>query len=1145
MKRFQYEPYERALIEASPIPFVVYQYVDSRVALIAMSQGFVDLFDIGDRAETMRVMDTDMFRMNHPDDRARVADEALRFATQGGEFNVVYRVRLGSDPHYSVVHSVGRHTYAPDGTRLAHVWYTREGAYSEEAMQGVEALSGSFNQMLRENSMVYQNRFDPITGLPNMTYFFELAEAGIRSLRAGGRPAAILFMDLCGMKAFNNRWGYSGGDQLIRAFGQLLSETFTTEKCARFGQDHFAAFAEADGLDARLDAMLAKIRDLNGGNALPARVGVYLPGDAAVEIGKACDRAKMACDVDRTIVTSRYRYFDARMLEDVERRQYVIDHLEQALAEGWIKVYYQPIIRTANGRVCDEEALSRWIDPVKGFLSPAEFIPALEEAKLIYKVDLYVVDQALQKMKRQAEAGLYVVPESVNLSRTDFDCCDIVEEIRRRVDAAGIGREKLTIEITESVVGSNFDFIKGQVERFRGLGFKVWMDDFGSGYSSLDVLQSIHFDVIKIDMRFMQQFDRGEETRVILTELVKMAIGLGVETVCEGVEREDQVEFLREIGCTKIQGFYYCKPIPPEEIIERNRKGIQIGFENPAESDYYAAIGRANLYDMGIIASEADESLSRYFDTLPMAILEYDGRAARYVRCNKSYREFLGRTFGVVRLNEAMDCAAMSEGPGAAFFDAVMRCSHDGNRAMIEETVGGQSTVHSFIRRVAVNPVTGTAAVAVAVLAIIDQKDGAGTTYEHIARALSADYINLYYVDLDDDSFIEYSSRADRDGIAVERRGSDFFNASREDAKLFLYKEDQAAFINAFTKENILSALDGQGSFLWTYRLMMDGQPTYVTMKGMRMQADRRHIIIGVSNTDAQVRQKEALARMQAEQSSIARVTALSGNYIAIYVIDPDTDRYVEYSASTDYTGLGLAKQGEDFFTRARDESLRVLYKEDVDRFLALFTRERVMADIEQAGIYTLTYRLMLGGAPNYVSIRAVLVKEQDVTQLVIGVSNIDAQIRREQDYERKLSAARSRANLDGLTGVRNRSAYEDMSDALTRQIEQGEAVQYAIVLCRVTGLDAINAAEGRGAGDQRIRAACRRVCNTFKHSPVFRVAGDTFAVIAQGQDYEAVDALLASIPPEDGVACGMAKYIPGENVAAVFGQAEAGIGER
>jgi EAL domain-containing protein (putative c-di-GMP-specific phosphodiesterase class I) len=305
---------------------------------------------------------------------------------------------------------------------------------------------------------------------------------------------------------------------------------------------------------------------------VPVRVGVYPYSIGYVEVNIACDRAKFASDKQRDSYLSNYNYFNEEMHKKIENSRYIINNLDRAFEEGWIKVYYQPIFCAKNEHICDEEALARWFDPVRGFISPGEFIPVLEGSRQIYKLDLYVLDQIIIKMQKQREAGLEIVPHSLNLSRVDFDECDIIEEIRQRIDDAGIPRDKLTIEITESVVGSDFDFMREQVERLQELGFQVWMDDFGSGYSSLDVLQDIHFDLIKFDMRFMHRFGEGEETKIILTQLYKMAAELGIETVAEGVEAKEQVDFLKEVGCTRLQGFYYCKAISMEDIMENYEK---------------------------------------------------------------------------------------------------------------------------------------------------------------------------------------------------------------------------------------------------------------------------------------------------------------------------------------------------------------------------------------------------------------------------------------------------------------------------------------------------------------------------------------------------------------------------------------------
>ena len=1017
----------------------------------------------------------------------------------------------------------------------------------------IGTLTGAFTRMRDQirrsiadlNHQIYHDR---LTDLPNMRHFFTLAEdARQRMLEEGAQPA-MLYFDIVGLKNYNQMYGFEKGDQVIVNFAGILSRQFGKHQVCRFSGDHFTAVTDTARVEAELGAVLRECETALNGERLPIRVGVYPCALEAVDVNIACDRAKFAGDLKKGEIGSSVTWYDEAMLKKSEVHIHIIHSLDRALDEGWVRVYYQPIIRAADGKICDEEALARWIDPELGFLSPGDFIPALEQSKQIYKLDLYVVDEVLKKMKRQTEAGMYPVPQSINLSRMDFESCDIVEEIRRRVDDAGIERSMITVEITESVIGGDFEFMKAQVARFRQLGFPVWMDDFGSGYSSLDVLQQIHFDLIKFDMRFMERFGEGDESRIILNELMSMAIGLGMETVCEGVEQAEQVEFLREIGCTRIQGYYYGKPLSFESILTLYKNGGDLSYENPDESEYYASIGRINLHDMSTLASENDESLSQYYNALPMCIMEVSGTKARFNRCNRSFREFMHRTVGRSYDTMEFDCTDPANRLGATFLKSALQCSRVGNRTIIDEKVDEHTLAHILIRRVAVNPVTGTAAVAVAVLAVIREGDTTGMNYSQMAKALASDYVNLYYVDMDTERFIEYSPDSEQEDLALERHGEDFFAASRKDAMTHLYSEDQAAFVDTFNRENVERALDAEGKFKVTYRLMIDGAPTYVDLKAVRMPGDRNRVIVGVSNVDAQMRQKEAMSRIQTEKTVYSRVTALTQGFICIYSIDPATGRYLEYRASNDYAGLGIPTEGEDFFAQSRIESRRLIYPEDLAKFQTLLTRENIMPRLEKGGVYGFQYRMLMDGEPRYVSLRAALVEEQGGPVLIIGVNDIDAQVRHEQDYERKLSAARSEANLDVLTGVKNRTAYDSISEMLARQIEEGETVQYAIVICRVYGLQWVNEARGRDAGNQLIRDACAVICDTFKHSPVFRVSGDRFAAIAEGHDYETIDALVAQLEESNrknretgGVmlAYGMAKYDGTGSVASVFERAE------
>ena len=470
--------------------------------------------------------------------------------------------------------------------RLADADYTVDLNY--EGRDEIGALTIAFKRMrdqIRQyiDNLNHQIFYDRMTDLPNMRHFFTLAQKEREKMLAEGLEVVMVYIDIIGIRHYNRQYGFKTGDKMIMNLAQILARHFGAQRICRFGGDHFTAVADEARVDEILKAVLRDCETAIDGKRMSIRVGIYPNRLEDVDVSIACDRAKFACDLNRGEMSSSIVYYDETMRKQGEMNVHIIQNLDRALKEGWVKVYYQPIVRAANGKVCDEEALARWIDPQFGFLSPGVFIPALEEAKLIYKLDLYVVEQVLKKMKEQERLGMYLVPQSINLSRMDFESCDIVEEICRRVDEAGVDHSMITVEITESIIGSNFEFMKEQIARFRKLGFPVWMDDFGSGYSSLDGLNQIPFDLIKFNMRFMERFDEGDEGKIILTELVKMAMSLKIETVCEGVEKAEQVEFLREIGCTRIQGFYYGRPVPFEEIAASKGKEGALEYENPEE----------------------------------------------------------------------------------------------------------------------------------------------------------------------------------------------------------------------------------------------------------------------------------------------------------------------------------------------------------------------------------------------------------------------------------------------------------------------------------------------------------------------------------------------------------------------------------
>ena len=423
---------------------------------------------------------------------------------------------------------------------------------------------------------------DKLTGLPGMRSFIESSDIMLKTaeISTGSRDHSLIFFDIANFKYYNINFGVSVGDKILQSVANLLTKYFHNNYIFRFSDDHFVVVTEAEGLEEKIRAFHDAAMELRKDDKILVKAGIFHIGDSKLSPVAACDLAKAACDEVINGEVDYYRFYTDELRKKLERKKYIIDNLDKAISENYIQVYYQSIIRSASGQICGKEALARWNDPNYGLLSPAEFIPQLEEAKLLYKLDLRIVELALADYQKRVDTGEPVINFSVNISRYDFVQCDMVREIADRIKAAGMPPELLTVEITETVQGMDPDFLKEQIRRFHEAGFKVWMDDFGSGFSSLNLLQDFDFDLIKLDTDLIKDFGRSRKNPIILKKLIELADELGVETLAEGVETEEQVRFLKEIGCKKIQGYYFSIPHPFSSRTEISKGGEALEYED-------------------------------------------------------------------------------------------------------------------------------------------------------------------------------------------------------------------------------------------------------------------------------------------------------------------------------------------------------------------------------------------------------------------------------------------------------------------------------------------------------------------------------------------------------------------------------------
>lgn len=576
---YQFPDEMRKAYENSPLSFVYYQAIDGLAVPILASEGFCRNTGM-DREHVLEWLQAGMFQRMHPDDAGIMVTISDDFLRQRGPYDAIFRCRLerarpgDTEDGYALIHGFGNWQTMPDGTELAVICYINMSQTRESMI--------TFKQSY---TLFQRDRFynDPLTGLPNINYLHEFAGEKVDVIRAEGGTPAVVYSDVYSMQSYNNQYGFKEGDALLMLITAVLRERFPDALLVRGADDHFVmilALKDMDALTSGLRAVNDTIKRQAKGNTSGLRSGICEMSEG-VEFGEALDHARHAMKDINNDMTRTSAIFSRASDDLYWKRRYIIENFDRALSEGWIKVYYQGIFRAETRKIAAFEALARWVDPIRGTISPGEFIPVLQRYHQVYKLDLFMLEQVCREIPLRRDNGLPLVPVSVNFSRQDFDHADIPAEMNALYEKYGlescVGKDYFIVEITEQDVAIGAEGFRSQLKRIRENGYKLWLDDFGSGYSSISMFSQFEFDLIKYDMELLRHLDdHGGANRIILKELVYVANQLGLHTLAEGLEDERQLAFLKEIGCELVQGFYFYRPEPLDEILFRIRGGMII-----------------------------------------------------------------------------------------------------------------------------------------------------------------------------------------------------------------------------------------------------------------------------------------------------------------------------------------------------------------------------------------------------------------------------------------------------------------------------------------------------------------------------------------------------------------------------------------
>lgn len=413
---------------------------------------------------------------------------------------------------------------------------------------------------------------DVLTGGYNRRGFIRITERLLNEV-PDRTKYAVLFFNVKNFKAVNELFGVESGDVVLQnIFRTLTYSKLSPVITARVESDHFVCLVENKNLDFEELTSVCDNKFVKDGKCmnLIIRCGIFYVEEKPMKISGMIDRAKLAKRYITDEYVQPYMVYDHSMQVAYIDKAKLAEELQEGIAKEQFKVYYQPVIDTKTGKIASAEALIRWIHPDKGFISPALFISALEENGHISELDFYVLKKVWQFINDRCENNKFVVPISVNLSWMDFYDEIMMEKILKEMDRfRENGREHMArFEITETSYAAIRENRSGILESLRIKNAKILLDDFGSGFSSFGMLQDYDFDILKIDMSFIRKIGENPKTKSIVHSIIGMAHEIGIKTVAEGVETEEQVSFLRQSGCDYIQGYYYSKPLPEEEFVE-------------------------------------------------------------------------------------------------------------------------------------------------------------------------------------------------------------------------------------------------------------------------------------------------------------------------------------------------------------------------------------------------------------------------------------------------------------------------------------------------------------------------------------------------------------------------------------------------
>lgn len=422
--------------------------------------------------------------------------------------------------------------------------------------------------------------------------------------------------------------------------------------------------------------------------------------------------------------------------------------------------------------------------------------------------------------------------------------------------------------------------------------------------------------------------------------------------------------------------------------------------------------------------------------------------------------------------------------------------------------------------------------------------------YSQISNSLAKDYEAIFYIDIETGNFFEVSASEAYETLNVQKRGDDFYEETRENVRKLVHPDDRDFAESMYYKETMLKNLEVRKSYSYKYRIMYGDEARYYRFDVM-LADDGKHFVLCDKDIQDTITAETALKEKQKEHITFGRIAeSLASNYDVIYYVNTETGHYTGYTSNNIYGELEVNQSGSDFFDDAKRNITLIIHPRDRERMMEAIGKDYMLSSLEGRKQFSIEYRLIIKDRSQHTRLTAR--KSSDGMHLIIGVENIDEEVRKEKEHLRALNTEKELARRDELTGVKNKTAFTELEESVQRNIENGmDYLPFAIAVCDLNDLKKINDTKGHKAGDEYIKSSAKLLCDIFDHSPVFRIGGDEFVVFLRGDDYVSRKELisrfrstvLSNLEKHEGpvIAVGMAEYQPDNdlNVSDIFDRAD------